>query len=88
MRVVDPDRTDFVSTEGLRVPYQLTAVETDVCRMMAEGLGNDKIADTRNLTRESTRTYIKRILQKTGTGKRDPGSPASHKPPSEDLHQK
>jgi hypothetical protein len=38
--------------------------------LIAEGLGTGDIADTQNLTRETVRTYVKRILEKTGTKNR------------------
>ncbi len=40
------------------------------CRLIAEGLGTGDIADTQNLTRETVRTYVKRILEKPGTKNR------------------
>ncbi len=39
-------------------------------RLIAEGLGTGDIADTQNLTRETVRTYVKRILEKPGTKNR------------------
>lgn len=70
MFVIDPMRTDVVSTEGIQALYNLTGAESDTCRLVAEGLGTDDIADERNLTRETVRTYVKRILEKTGTKNR------------------
>ncbi|MHA1549111.1 MAG: helix-turn-helix transcriptional regulator, partial [Alphaproteobacteria bacterium] len=70
MLVIDPMHTDVVSTEGMRALYNLTGAESDTCRLIAEGLGTGDIADTQNLTRETVRTYVKRILEKTGTRNR------------------
>ena len=70
MLVIDPMHTDVVSTEGMQALYNLTGAESDTCRLIAEGLGTDDIADTQNLTRETVRTYVKRILEKTGTKNR------------------
>jgi DNA-binding CsgD family transcriptional regulator len=70
MLVIDPMHTDVVSTEGMQTLYDLTGAESNICRLIAEGLGTDKIADDQNLTRETVRTYVKRILEKTGTKNR------------------
>lgn len=68
--VIDPNKTDVVSTNGMRAIYGLTASESEVCRMVAEGLETDDIADTRNITRETVRNYVKKILHKTNTKNR------------------
>ena len=70
MFVIDPMHTDVVSTKGMQVLYNLTGTESDTCRLIVDGLGTDDIADERNLTRETVRTYVKRILEKTGTKNR------------------
>ena len=70
MLVIDPMRTDVVSTEGMQALYNLTGAESDTCRLIAEGLGTGDIADIQNLTRETVRTYVKRIFEKTGTKNR------------------
>lgn len=68
--VIDPVKTDVVSTDGMRKIYGLTPSESEVCRMVAEGFETDAIADTRNITRETVRNYIKQILRKTNTRNR------------------
>jgi DNA-binding CsgD family transcriptional regulator len=68
--VIDPTKTDVVSTEGMQELYQLTGAESEVCRLVAEGLETGDIADTRNITRETVRNCIKQILHKTGVGNR------------------
>ncbi len=70
MLVIDPMHTDVVSTEGMQALYNLTGAESDTCRLIAEGLGTGDIADAQNLTLETVRTYVKRILEKTGTKNR------------------
>lgn len=65
--VIDPAKTDVVSTVGMRKIYDLTPSESEVCRLVAEGYETDDIADNRNITRETVRSYIKQILRKTGT---------------------
>lgn len=68
--VIDPDKTDIVSTEGMQTLYNLTNSEKEVCKLLAEGCATEDIADSRNLTRETVRNYVKQILHKTGTKNR------------------
>lgn len=68
--VIDPAKTDVVTTTGMRKIYGLTPSESEVCRLVAEGFETDDIADNRNITRETVRSYVKQILRKTGTGNR------------------
>ena len=68
--VIDPSKTDVVSTEGMQALYQLTGSESEVCKLLAQGLETDEIADSRNITRGTVRQYIKQTLQKTGVNNR------------------
>lgn len=68
--VIDPNKTDVVSTEGMQALYQLTSAESEICKLIAQGLETDDVADARNITRETVRSYIKKILQKTGVNNR------------------
>ena len=70
MFVIDPMRTDVVSTEGMQALYNLTAAESEIGRMIVEGLGTGDVADARNTGRETVRTHVKRLLEKTGTKNR------------------
>lgn len=70
MFVIDPMRSDVVSTEGMQALYNLTGAESDICRLIIEGLGTDDVADARNTSRETVRTHVKRLLEKTGTKNR------------------
>jgi DNA-binding CsgD family transcriptional regulator/PAS domain-containing protein len=70
MFVIDPMRTDVVSTEGMQALYNLTGAESDICRLIIEGLGTGDVADARNTGRETVRTHVKRLLDKTGTKNR------------------
>ena len=65
--IIDPDKADIVSTEGMGTLYNLTGAESEICKMLAEGLETEEIADSRNVTRETVRNTVKQILQKTGT---------------------
>jgi len=68
--IIDPMKTDVISTEGMAKIYQLTGAESEICRMLAIGMETDDVADARNISRETVRTHVKRILDKTGTKNR------------------
>lgn len=68
--IIDPARTDTISTRGMDELYRLTGAESEVCRLLAEGMETDDIADFRNITRETVRNCIKQVLHKTGTRNR------------------
>lgn len=68
--IIDPMKTDIISTEGMAKIYQLTGAESEICRLLAIGMETDDVADARNISRETVRTHVKRILDKTGTKNR------------------
>ena len=68
--VIDPAKTDMVSTEGMQMLYQLTGAESEICKLIAQGMDTDDVADMRSNTRETVRSHIKQILQKTGVNNR------------------
>ncbi|MCK5167724.1 MAG: helix-turn-helix transcriptional regulator, partial [Rhodospirillaceae bacterium] len=68
--VIDPGKTDMVSTEGMQALYQLTGAESEICRLVAEGLETNDMADSKNITGETVRSHIKKIMQKTGVNNR------------------
>lgn len=70
MFAIDPMRTDVVSTEGMRALYNLTGTESEICRLIVEGLGTREVAEARNVGQETVRTHVKRLLEKTGTQNR------------------
>ena len=70
MVVIDPMRTDVVSTDGIQTLYDLTGAESDICRLIVEGLRTDEIADTRQVARDTVRNQIQCIFQKTATRSR------------------
>lgn len=68
--LVDPARTDKISTEGMASLYHLTGAESEICRLIALGMETDEVADIKNISRETVRTHVKRILEKTNTNNR------------------
>lgn len=77
--IVDPKQTDVISTEGMAAIYNLTGAESEICRMIALGMDTDDVADSKNISRETVRTHVKRILSKTGTGNRSQLVRLAHK---------
>ena len=68
--VIDPNKTDMVSTEGMQTLYQLTGAESEICKLIAQGLETSHMAESKNITGETVRSHIKKILQKTGVNNR------------------
>lgn len=68
--VIDPTRTDDVSTLGMAELYSLTNAESEICKMIAQGMETNAVADARSNTPETVRSHIKNILQKTGVNNR------------------
>ena len=44
----------------------LTSWETDVLKLIAQGMSNTEISDTLYIAQETTKTHVKRILAKLG----------------------
>jgi DNA-binding CsgD family transcriptional regulator len=63
--VVDPARISVISTRGMAEIYGLTAAEDEVCRLLVEGLDTSEIVERRDVSTETVRSQIKRIMQKT-----------------------
>lgn len=68
--VIDLNKTDVISTEGMQALYQLTGAESEICKLLAQGHTTAEMADTRNVSLETVRHHIKQILQKTGVKNR------------------
>lgn len=68
--VIDPAKTDVVSTEGMAMLYQLTGAESEICKLIAQGMETSDMAEARSNTTETVRSHIKKILQKTGVNNR------------------
>ncbi|PWR22571.1 helix-turn-helix transcriptional regulator [Zavarzinia aquatilis] len=62
----DADSRHLPSIEAMARLYRLTAGEADVLRGMAEGRSIDRIALDRNVGRETIRSQLKAVFQKTG----------------------
>ena len=60
----------MVAVEGLAQSYALTATETLVCQMIAQGIKLRDIADSRNVSLETIKTQSRAIYTKTQTRNR------------------
>ncbi|NIA70459.1 helix-turn-helix transcriptional regulator [Pelagibius litoralis] len=68
--IIDPTKSDSISTAGMGEIYDLTRTEQEVCRLLAKGCATGDIADIRNLQVETVRSYVKSVLAKTRTHSR------------------
>ncbi|UUX50827.1 helix-turn-helix transcriptional regulator [Nisaea acidiphila] len=68
--ILDPARESGVQIGGLTAMFGLTKAEAEITALIAEGLDTAGIADRRHVSRETVRTHVKRIMDKTGTHNR------------------
>jgi DNA-binding NarL/FixJ family response regulator len=59
-------RPSAAGTPSLAALNVLTSRETEVLKLVAQGMSNTQISDTLNIAGETTRTHIKRVLAKLG----------------------
>lgn len=64
--IVDPDAKSQDRTSALRTAYGLTAAEARLMQGLCEGLVLKEIADRQNISYETVRSHLRRILVKTG----------------------
>ena len=68
--IIDPSNSKPFSTEKVAKAYDLTHAETAVCAYLVDGWTNNRIADERGVTIDTTKAQVASILQKTGTKRR------------------
>jgi DNA-binding CsgD family transcriptional regulator len=64
--ISDPLATPTDRTAALRSAYGLTPTEAHLVQSISEGASLKKIASARQITYETVRTHLRRILSKTG----------------------
>jgi DNA-binding NarL/FixJ family response regulator len=62
--VVDPDRNRAIDAELLKRLYPLTDAEAKIAAFLANGLDYTEIAEHRNVTVSTVRSYSKSIFKK------------------------
>ena len=67
--IIDPDIKKNISTKGMDTLFNLTPAESQVCKLLLDGLNQGEIADCRNVGLETVRTQLKNVYQKTRTKK-------------------
>ena len=65
--IADPDMPSCLASEVLRELYGLTPAETSLAMSLFEGNSLSEAADRIGVGRETVRTQVKSVLQKTGT---------------------
>lgn len=68
--VIDPDHRRDISTKGMAELYRLTEAESEICRLVANGMNTPEMAETRGVAPETIRSQVKSVLQKTHSGSR------------------
>jgi DNA-binding CsgD family transcriptional regulator len=68
--LIDPEHREMVSIDGLARNYDLTPVETLVCRMLAQGMTLREIADGRDVSVDTVKSQARAIYGKTNTRNR------------------
>lgn len=67
---IDPTNVAIISTSGLADLYGLTPAEEGVCRLLVSGHETRTIAEQREVSIETVRTQVKRVMYKTGVQNR------------------
>lgn len=70
MIMIDPARTDSISTKGMELLYEFTEAESAVCSLLTQGFQTNEIADERGVHPETVKSQIKTLFDKTHTKNR------------------
>jgi DNA-binding CsgD family transcriptional regulator len=65
--ITDPENVAIPTEEALRLLFDLTPAEAKLTRLLAEGCGLTEAAARLGVTRETLRTRLKSIFEKTNT---------------------
>lgn len=69
VQITDPDQNLSFIGADLRSIYSLTNAEAQLARLLAEGLSLTQASEKLGVTRNTTRTHLKRIFSKTETNR-------------------
>lgn len=67
--ITDPERQQLPATSALTALYGLTPREAQLAAMLIAGCSVDRAAEQMGVTRDTARTYLKRIFAKTDTAR-------------------
>jgi DNA-binding CsgD family transcriptional regulator len=70
LTMIDPANRPAISTENVAQLYRLSEAESEVCRLLIDGLTQNDIADSRNVSPETVKTQIQSVYRKTRTSGR------------------
>ena len=68
--VTDPQNHQAISSDGLKMLYNLSDAEQAISALVIEGLKNNEIADSRNVSMDTIKSQLKSLYAKTGTSDR------------------
>lgn len=70
--IIDPENSRAFSTQNVAKLFGLSATEAEVCRLLVDGMSNEHIAETRNVSIETIKTQVRSIYRKVNvTGRAD-----------------
>lgn len=69
LQITDPDQNLAMIGTDLRSIYSLTKAEAQLAKLLAEGLTLTQASEQLNITRNTSRTHLKRIFSKTETNR-------------------
>ncbi len=68
--IIDPENPRIFSTRNVAKLYGLSASETEVCRLLVNGLTNEAIAEERSVQYDTIKSQVKAIYRKIGVSTR------------------
>jgi DNA-binding CsgD family transcriptional regulator len=68
--IIDPENHRVLSIDRLARLFRLTEAESQLCRLMLEGLSAREIAECRGVGEQTVKTQFKAIYAKTGAHRR------------------
>lgn len=68
--IIDPERTEDLSADGLAILFQFSPAEKIVCEELLRGRTAKEIADIRNVSPETVRSQVRALYTKAGISSR------------------
>jgi len=65
--LIDPERQDVVSVEGMQLLFNLTEAENEVCKLLTQGQKIDDISEVRNVSPITVKRQVGNLFVKTET---------------------